>query len=275
MTGDASFNEVFFTNVRVPRENIVNDRGRGWEIATSLLRVERSMLGRSNQTETFLAGCVDVLGEAGLLGDPIYRERLTRRDRSFLEGFAAWQAGNPVVADSIYQKLVADYPEDVEGWYRLGEVQFHYNPVRGRSADTARVAFQRALELDPNLEALRFHLMEMALSDRRFDAFDSLASTVDMTGEAALRRTAPRVIATRNQGDIDRLITELRGAADGTVFAVAAATAQYLRDFDNAERVAALLTDTSRMWVSQGVGHLFIAELNTWLGSIAGVHSTV
>lgn len=196
-----------------------------------------------------------------------HRERLTRRDRSFIEGFAAWQAGNPVVADSIYQELVADYPEDVEGWYRLGEVQFHYNPVRGRSADTARVAFQRALELDPNLEALRFHLMEMALSDGRFAAFDSLTSTVDMTGEAALRRTAPRIIATRNQRDIDALMTELRGAADGTVFAVAAATAQYLRDFDNAERVAALLTDSSRMnWVSHGVGHLFIAELNTGRG---------
>lgn len=195
-----------------------------------------------------------------------HRERLTRRDRSFLEGFAAWQAGNPVVADSIYQKLVADYPEDVEGWYRLGEVQFHYNPVRGRSADTARVAFQRALELDPNLEALRFHLMEMALSDRRFEAFDSLASTVDMTGEAALRRTAPRVFASRDQREIDKLMTELRGAADGTVFAVAAATAQYLRDFDSAERVAALLTDSSRMWVTQGVGHLFIAELNTGRG---------
>jgi tetratricopeptide (TPR) repeat protein len=195
-----------------------------------------------------------------------HRDRLTKRDRSFLEGFAAWQSGNPVAADSIYQKLVKDYPEDVEAWYRLGEIQFHYNPVRGRSADSARLAFRNALALDPNLEALRFHLMELALSDRRFAVFDSLVSTVNLEGEAALRRTAPRVFASGNKNAIDKVMGDLRASADGTVFAVAAATAQYLRDFDNAERVAALLTDSSRMWVSQGVGHLFMAELNTGRG---------
>jgi alkylation response protein AidB-like acyl-CoA dehydrogenase len=84
MTGDASFNEVFFTDVRVPRENLVGDRGQGWEIATYLLRFERSMLGRSNQTETFLAGCVEVLAETGLLAQPIWRERLARLEARVL-----------------------------------------------------------------------------------------------------------------------------------------------------------------------------------------------
>jgi alkylation response protein AidB-like acyl-CoA dehydrogenase len=78
MTGDASFNEVFFTNARVPRENLVGDRGQGWEIATYLLRFERSMLGRTNQTQTFLRGAIDVLAETGLLDDPVWRDRLMR-----------------------------------------------------------------------------------------------------------------------------------------------------------------------------------------------------
>ncbi|MEM1245701.1 MAG: acyl-CoA dehydrogenase family protein [Acidobacteriota bacterium] len=78
MTGESSFNEVFFTDVRVPRSNVVGVPGQGWEIATYLLRHERAMLGRTTQTETFLASCVDILRETGLLDDPLYRDRLMK-----------------------------------------------------------------------------------------------------------------------------------------------------------------------------------------------------
>ena len=48
MTGDATFNEVFFTNVRVPKGQIVGRRGEGWLVANSILRHERSSLGDPN-----------------------------------------------------------------------------------------------------------------------------------------------------------------------------------------------------------------------------------
>ena len=76
MTGEASFNEVFFTDVRVPRANVVGRPGQGWEVATYLLRFERDMLGRAQQTETFYRDCVEVLRDEGLLDDPVYRDRL-------------------------------------------------------------------------------------------------------------------------------------------------------------------------------------------------------
>ena len=76
MTGDASFNEVFFTDVRVPRANVVGRPGQGWEVATYLLRFERDMLGRSQQTEEFYRDCVQVLRDEGLLDDAVYRDRL-------------------------------------------------------------------------------------------------------------------------------------------------------------------------------------------------------
>ena len=78
MTGDASFNEVFFTDVRVPATNVVGRPGQGWEVGTYTLRYERNMLGRSNATETYLAGCVDILRETGLIESPVYRDRLAR-----------------------------------------------------------------------------------------------------------------------------------------------------------------------------------------------------
>jgi alkylation response protein AidB-like acyl-CoA dehydrogenase len=42
MAGDASFNQVFFDNVRVPRRNLIGEENRGWYIGTTTLDFERS-----------------------------------------------------------------------------------------------------------------------------------------------------------------------------------------------------------------------------------------
>ena len=42
MTGDADFNEVFFTDVRIPATNIVGKRGEGWKVANATLTHERA-----------------------------------------------------------------------------------------------------------------------------------------------------------------------------------------------------------------------------------------
>jgi alkylation response protein AidB-like acyl-CoA dehydrogenase len=44
MTGRAEFNEVFFTDVRVPKHQIVGRRGDGWKVANATLKHERGYL---------------------------------------------------------------------------------------------------------------------------------------------------------------------------------------------------------------------------------------
>ena len=78
MIGTASFNEVFFDNVRVPKKNLIGQRGQGWEVGTTTLFHERNMLGRSNTTESMLRNCVDVLRDSGALENPVFRDRLAR-----------------------------------------------------------------------------------------------------------------------------------------------------------------------------------------------------
>ncbi len=45
MTGSATFNEVFFENVRVPARNRLGEENRGWYIGTTTLDFERSSIG--------------------------------------------------------------------------------------------------------------------------------------------------------------------------------------------------------------------------------------
>ena len=49
MTGHATFNEVFFTEARVPVENIVLGRGKGWQVANVTLKHERMLLGDASK----------------------------------------------------------------------------------------------------------------------------------------------------------------------------------------------------------------------------------
>ncbi len=46
MLGRHQFNEVFFDNVRVPRDALVGEMNRGWYVATATLDFERSGIGR-------------------------------------------------------------------------------------------------------------------------------------------------------------------------------------------------------------------------------------
>jgi alkylation response protein AidB-like acyl-CoA dehydrogenase len=49
--GRPSFNEVFFTGVRVPRANVIGEVGRGWSAAMKALGSERGMLGDAGRLE--------------------------------------------------------------------------------------------------------------------------------------------------------------------------------------------------------------------------------
>jgi alkylation response protein AidB-like acyl-CoA dehydrogenase len=45
ITGEAEFNEIFFTDVEVPIENRLDDEGNGWQVAMTTLLHERATLG--------------------------------------------------------------------------------------------------------------------------------------------------------------------------------------------------------------------------------------
>jgi alkylation response protein AidB-like acyl-CoA dehydrogenase len=55
MTGDAEFNEIYFTDVRVPRANLLGGVGEGWRVAMTTLMHERATLGVALQVRSRIA----------------------------------------------------------------------------------------------------------------------------------------------------------------------------------------------------------------------------
>ena len=83
MTGRAEFNEVFFTDVRVPKKDIVGERGQGWYVANATLRHERGMLGDPNQAGTRLKALIELMQNEDvdgrrLMDNPVFRDRLLK-----------------------------------------------------------------------------------------------------------------------------------------------------------------------------------------------------
>ncbi len=63
MAGIHSFNEVFFDNVRIPKENMVGEENRGWYHAAATLDFERSSIAVFAGTRRFLDDLTEVLRE--------------------------------------------------------------------------------------------------------------------------------------------------------------------------------------------------------------------
>ena len=83
ITGHSEFNEVFFTNVKVPVENLIGAEGQGWELAQTTLGYERggNLLGRVIHHQSNLLRLVQVCRElprngGTALDDPVVRQKI-------------------------------------------------------------------------------------------------------------------------------------------------------------------------------------------------------
>jgi len=79
MTGGASFNEVFFTDVRVPADHLLGDVNGGWTVALTTLMNERASIGGGGGGTSgsgVLQRLVDLSRHLGRSDDPIVRQKI-------------------------------------------------------------------------------------------------------------------------------------------------------------------------------------------------------
>jgi alkylation response protein AidB-like acyl-CoA dehydrogenase len=83
MTGAAEFNEVFLTDVRVPKTQIVGARGEGWRVSNTTLKHERGMLGDPKAALARMNNLLTLMADESIDGMrtidmPVFRERAMR-----------------------------------------------------------------------------------------------------------------------------------------------------------------------------------------------------
>jgi acyl-CoA dehydrogenase len=99
MTGGASFNEVFLTDVRVPDDHRLGEVNEGWQVAITTLMNERS-------TTTDIGGSLDVILDrlvmlarwSGRLADPAVRDLVSDTAMHILAARAGSQRAHEAAA---------------------------------------------------------------------------------------------------------------------------------------------------------------------------------
>ena len=79
MTGGHEFNEVFFDNVRIPKENLVGEENRGWYQLAVALDFERSSIGGSAGAQRTLDDLLGFIRREKVKVSPVVRHRLADR----------------------------------------------------------------------------------------------------------------------------------------------------------------------------------------------------
>jgi len=94
-----------------------------------------------------------------------FASRLQPRERALVSAYRLFSDGKLAAVDSM-RKFVATWPDDVEGWYLLGETQYHTVQLTGLDPAELERPFDRVLTLDSTLTPAAIHPLELTLASR-------------------------------------------------------------------------------------------------------------
>ncbi len=191
----------------------------------------------------------------------LHGDRLAQRDRLLLDAWQAYFSGRAEEAERLYRQILEAHPEDVEAWFQLGEVRFHYGPRRGRPIAEARDAFRRVLELEPGNEGALLHLARIAGRGGRvaeIDSLDQRLRTLDPASELAVEMEALAAFARPDSAARQRVVDRLERLDDAAVF-TAIWTASYADGPEGMSQLARILVSADRPPEVRCTGDLMVA----------------
>lgn len=160
MAGHHEFNEVFLDDVRIPKENVVGEKNRGWYVVMSLLDYERTCDLMYAVSDTLLKDMTEYAIEHNLM-DPLMRNRLAQLQADcevarLLHYRVAWMQGQGLVpnVESALSKLfswelqqrVTEMGMQLLRHYSLLTEDSAWVPMYGRITSCYLRAFGHSLE---------------------------------------------------------------------------------------------------------------------------------
>jgi DNA-binding SARP family transcriptional activator/TolB-like protein len=194
-----------------------------------------------------------------------YARRLSPSDRLLVEAFLPFIRGEADEAERRYRAILATRPFEGEAWHPLGEVLFHYNPVRGRPISEARPIFQKALALGPKDSPLT-HLLEIEAIEGNYATFDSLLRRIRPGAHFDLVGRTVHAFTSGTEADRRRVLVEVARTPDAELANIGRHMLFLLDHRRGAARVVRLLLEPQRPGEVQALGYILLAHLEMGAG---------
>ncbi len=114
-------------------------------------------------TRGWLVGVGDSIADNAIARATAYSARLPVHDRTVINAYRAFLAGEFGPAREAYEQLIARDPTDADAWYGLGEAWFHDTAGTDQSPAWTQAlrAFRHTLALDPEYALAYDHVQSM------------------------------------------------------------------------------------------------------------------
>jgi serine/threonine-protein kinase len=107
--------------------------------------------------------------------------RLPPRERSLVTAYTLFEHQRLAATDSA-RAYVTRYPDDVDGWFLLGETQYHSRQLVGYDPATLRAPFDSVLARDSTLTPAAIHPAEVSLQMRDQAGFERYRRVLATSG---------------------------------------------------------------------------------------------
>lgn len=197
--------------------------------------------------------------------------RLPEQEQLLISALDAFLGGRPMESERLYRQILIRQPENVEAWFNLGEVLFHYGPVVGRAPSESREAWERVLEVQPDHRGALFHLALTEVIQGRFDELADLLerlSAVQPDQNASLSVEALAAWATRDRPAQLRVLERARLEPDRAVGWAVEYLVRYLHEIPGALELARTRAEEATSDLERARGHTRAALLELGLGRL-------